>query len=459
MKKFLFVVFCLFIHVFGITSQRIPVFSKGERVVFVGNSITCGGHYHSYIWLYYMTRFPNQRIDIFNEGIGGDVAGMIFLRTDKIFEHKPTVVTLSFGMNDTGYMDYTDPSNGTIARNNVATACNDYKLIEVEYRRHPDVKKIWIGSSPYDETSRFNKVPFPGKNALMEEISGFLQQRAQTNGWSFLDFNGPMTAINKREQQTDSVFTLCGRDRIHPTTDGHMVMAYLFLKAQGFTNKPVADVWIDVSTGSVNRSENCCISDLSVSSQAISFTYQANALPYPIDSSCYGNEQHTQADALSVIPFMDEMNNENLTVTGLSDGYYLLKIEGEDIVRLTANELKRGVNLASYGNTPQNRQAQQIRKMNEERWFIERQIREYYWIEYNLMRKTNLLWASNDVAIDTLRKYRKLDPFVRMNADYWLRYMHKGIREDFEKEQQDLVERIYRSNKPWALQVKLMKYC
>ena len=30
----------------------IPRFEEGERVVFVGNSITHGGHYHSFIWLY-----------------------------------------------------------------------------------------------------------------------------------------------------------------------------------------------------------------------------------------------------------------------------------------------------------------------------------------------------------------------------------------------------------------------
>ena len=31
-------------------------------MVFVGNSITHGGHYHSFIWLYYMTRFPDKPI-------------------------------------------------------------------------------------------------------------------------------------------------------------------------------------------------------------------------------------------------------------------------------------------------------------------------------------------------------------------------------------------------------------
>jgi len=160
---------------------------------------------------------------------------------------------------------------------------------------------------------------------------------------------------------------------------------------------------------------------------------------------------------LKVIPFMDEMNYEGLSVTGLPEGYYVLKIDDKEIIRLTAGELKRGINLASYGNTPQQKQAQQIRAMNEERWFMERQMREYYWMEYNLMRESNLLWASNDAAVDTLRKHRLTNPFVRMNTDYWLRFMHKGIREDCVKEQQDLVERIYESNKPKALKVELIK--
>ena len=76
MKKFIIVAICLLMGINGMQSQSIPVFKEGERVAFVGNSITCGGHYHSYIWLYYMTHFPNRRIDVFNEGVGGDVANM-----------------------------------------------------------------------------------------------------------------------------------------------------------------------------------------------------------------------------------------------------------------------------------------------------------------------------------------------------------------------------------------------
>ena len=38
-------------------AQTVKPFKEGERAVFLGNSITDGGHYHSYIWLYYMTVF------------------------------------------------------------------------------------------------------------------------------------------------------------------------------------------------------------------------------------------------------------------------------------------------------------------------------------------------------------------------------------------------------------------
>ena len=59
-----------------------------------------------------------------------------------------------------------------------------------------------------------------------------------------------------------------------------------------------------------------------------------------------------------------------------------------------------------------------IRQMNEERWLKERKMREFYWVEYNLMRKTGMLWACNEAAVDTLRKYRPHDISLQWNGDY-----------------------------------------
>src|SRR3954467_14674962 len=103
------------------TGQKIAPFHGGDRIAFVGNSITDGGHYHSYIWLYYLTHFPNTQIRIFNAGIGGDIAQQMYerLETD-VFEKKPTVVTLTFGMNDTGYQLLTGDRTDSVYRSKVA---------------------------------------------------------------------------------------------------------------------------------------------------------------------------------------------------------------------------------------------------------------------------------------------------------------------------------------------------
>ncbi|MDR1092030.1 MAG: hypothetical protein LBL79_13220, partial [Prevotella sp.] len=81
-------------------AQEIPSFKDGDRVVFLGNSITHGGHYHSYLWLYYMTRFPDMKLTVFNAGVGGDWAGDMVSRLDgDVFSKRPTVLITTFGMN------------------------------------------------------------------------------------------------------------------------------------------------------------------------------------------------------------------------------------------------------------------------------------------------------------------------------------------------------------------------
>jgi len=44
-------------------------FKTGDRVCFVGNSITNNGDFHHNILLYYITRFPEQQVAFFNCGI------------------------------------------------------------------------------------------------------------------------------------------------------------------------------------------------------------------------------------------------------------------------------------------------------------------------------------------------------------------------------------------------------
>ena len=155
-----------------------------KEEVFVGNSITHGGHYHSFIWLYYMTRFPDQPITIMNAGIGGESAWDIKDRLDyDVFDRKPTYVTLTFGMNDTGYDVYMKDNAKELSEERIAKSLESYREIEERLLAKNRITKVLIGGSPYDETSRFNHFILHGKNDAILKIIDAQRASAKKNDW------------------------------------------------------------------------------------------------------------------------------------------------------------------------------------------------------------------------------------------------------------------------------------
>ena len=446
----------------------IPRFEEGERVVFVGNSITHGGHYHSFIWLYYMTRFPDKPITIMNAGIGGESAWDMKDRLDyDVFNRKPTYVTLTFGMNDTGYDIYMKDDAKELSKQRIAKSLESYREIEERLLAKNKIKKVLIGGSPYDETSRFNNFILHNKNNAILKIIDAQRTSAKKNGWGFVDFNQPMREISRKEQEADSTFTFCRIDRIHPDNDGQMVMAYLFLKAQGLAGDEVSSVSIDAYHSSVITHKNCKISKLKKNGADLTFDYLAYALPYPLDSisrSGWGNKR-SQRDAMQLVPFMEEFNQERFQVTNLEKGMYRLTIDNQFIDNLSSEKLANGVNLADYPNTPQYQQAAKIMYLNdakimylnEERFEVEKRFREYLWTEYSFLKKEGLLFADDQKAIDKLKEYLPKDGFLRMSYDWYIKAMNPEIREVWSNYMKTIVETIYKINKPVTHKVRLAR--
>ncbi|GAA3987633.1 SGNH/GDSL hydrolase family protein [Mucilaginibacter dorajii] len=433
-------------------AQTIQPFKAGDRVVFTGNSITDGGHYHSYIWLYYMTHFPDRRITVFNAGIGGDVSKQILERLDSdVFAKKPTVVTLTFGMNDTGYQNLTGSKADSVYAAKVTESLKSFRLMEQKLMQHPETRKIMIASSPYDETAKIKTTPLRGKNIAMLKIAADQQLTAIKHHWDFVDFNHPITEINLKQQQSDSTFTLEGSDRIHPTNDGQMVMAYLFLKAQGLSGKKVAFLRINSKPMDKITAENCKIDAISYKKNTISFNYLAASLPYPLDtiSGGFGRPAKAQVEALKVIPFTDDFNQEILEVKGLNpSAQYTLKIDGEPMGSWSGTDYDKGINLALINATPQYQQALAVMHLNEERWTIERRLREYYWMHYSILKPKGLLFNDGLPTVDSLQKYAKKDFFVAVTVPTYQKARFKAVREAWQKEIGLLTDEIYRINKP-----------
>lgn len=460
MKNILLIIVLLFSLNSTVNAQQITPFKDGDRVVFLGNSITDGGHYHSYIWLYYMTRFPEMRITVMNGGIGGDQAIDMVKRLDgDILSKRPTVLFATFGMNDSGYLEYNGDQPEKFADEKVKASYDAYKQMETRFKTLVDTKIVLMGSSPFDEMAIIEgNTPLKNKNKAMLRIVDFQRESAKTNGWQFFDLNQPMTAINQQFQQKDPTFTLCGKDRIHPDNDGHMVMAYLILKAQDLAGKEVADINIDASNTSLISSSNCEITDIRKSARGIEFNYLANALPYPMDTVARGWEQKkSQAEAVKVVPFIDEMNKEMLTVKGLKGNYKLL-IDDEEIGTWSAGDFAKGINLATLTNTPQYQQALKIMFLNEERWEIERRLREYAWLKFNFFLSKGVTGdISTREAIKIVDDNKSKNFWLDAKRDHYSKAMYPEVRKAWQNEMDMLLSAIYDINTPVMRKITLVK--
>ena len=450
----LVLLFCQFVG-----AQQLAPFRRGDRVAFVGNSITDGGHYHSYIWLYYMTHYPNMRLWMDNCGVGGDTSGQILARLDDdVLSRRPTVLTFTFGMNDTGYQEHNGEEAQAFADRKVAEARTNFLACEQRLKEQTQVRKIMLGTSPYDQNSTFNNEVFKNKNNAMQRLVAIQDSAARANHWEFFDFNAPIVRLNSEQQAIDPTFTLCGTDRIHPDNDGHAAMAYLFLQAQGMVGQKVADVELDATTGRLLKAGNCRISHIRRADGDLQFDYLAKSLPYPLDTVPHG-WGFTRPAALveRVIPsFVDDLSDEHLCVKGLS-GTYQLTIDKVIIDTLQASQLAAGINLARYRHTPQYQQACVVMTLNECRWDLERRLREWAWVNYTFLLPEGHMNDYTEAGAECYRRLCLDNAWLASRRGSYDMYFHPELQQATRDEISFLVDRIYSLNKPQKRHVALKR--
>ena len=197
------------------------LFRNGDRVDFVGNSITHGGEFHNDIFLYYATRFPAEKISFFNCGISGDVAGGIISRMDSdVLVNRPSVAAVMIGMNDVNRNLYTRTNEG-----NPEIDQKKAEAIEL-YKKNTSriasiltkygCKLILQLPSIYDQTAKISSENYFGVNDALGKCAEHLKSIAPLYQASVVDYYSIMKDINQREQKKDSAFTIIGNDRVHP---------------------------------------------------------------------------------------------------------------------------------------------------------------------------------------------------------------------------------------------------
>lgn len=349
-------------------------FRDGETVCFLGDSITHVGAFHRFVYDYYLTRFPERAVRFVNAGIAGDSAGGAMGRlAEDVIDKRPTAVAVMFGMNDVNrgaYVAAPNPQQKAAQQGALDTYRKNMEILAGRLRHEAgEPRLLFVTPSPFDETgvNDLNNNQ-PGCNDGLGRCARIVRTLAAEHHAAVVDLHGPMTAFNAERQASDPTFTIVGPDRVHPGMPGHLMMAWLFLKAQAVPVL-VSRIAIDAAAGRVTESANATVSQLTQRDGAWTFTALEKALPFPIDDAAKA--------ALEWLPIEEDLNRETLSVTGLSDGQYELVIDGTPVARHSAAAWAQGVNLACNAATPQHRQAQAVAGLNQARHATEGVLRNY----------------------------------------------------------------------------------
>lgn len=345
----------------------IPHFTGTQKIVWIGDSITRGGGFHSVVRLFHETRYPNRALRWVNCGLSGDEASGALRRLDwDIAPHRPDVAVIMFGMNDCRREQY-DPQN-TIdlpARHAAITNCLAHLATLSEQLTQLDARCILVCPTPYDQTGTQAETNRRGVDDALRAIGDGVRELATARGLPWIDFHAPLIALQQRFQAEDPAFSVIGPDRVHPGPPGHLVLAQQVLVAQG--HDPVAwQVSLQADTNTSDRCRQATVDGLSLSATGGSFSLTAEALPFP--------QPDDLGAAAAWAPDLRDLSRESLAIRGLQTGTYAVLIDDQPCGSWSAATLADGIELGQIASTPQASQARLVAEIHRKRHHLESDI-------------------------------------------------------------------------------------
>lgn len=333
----------------------IPFYEDGDVVGFIGDSIThveySSINYVEFLYNYYLSRFPDRRVEFRNLGVSSYKVSDIL----NIYDEDPAFkginkAVILLGMNEA--LEKV-PAEGYIG--------NMELLINRLKRSGLDKKDILLLSpTPYDQTcnANFDKNgnPYRLTDDTLTEYTEQLAGKAEEWGVCYIDLHTPLLELTQEIQKESKDNTITIWDCVHPSAMGEMAMAYYILKAQG-ASETVARV-TSVSSeeiGSVHRE----ITDYYRGENGLFWKMKAETLPMAVT---YEFQEFSQWFDL-----VEALNQEILCVEGLEEGVpYTLAIGGSQVGTFTGKELSEGINLAVLEDYPLQARMQEAEALNQQ---------------------------------------------------------------------------------------------
>jgi len=346
---------------------------SGETVVFLGDSITHQCLYTQYLEDFFITRYPDRRIQFHNAGVGGDKVGDCLKRFDKdVAAYEPDYVLILLGMNDGQYEDF-----------NVETVATYQQGMTRLLDRIEQIGAKAIVLSPTmfdhgtatrrkeDETWRFQGKEFsPDYNALMAYLGAWCLEAAGKRGLPYVNLWGPLNEHTIAQRRLNPNFSMI-EDAIHPQASGQLVMAFEILSQLEVESRGANSISI------FHRGEKWIgrgVKDLTVAADAalLSFSHTAKSLPWVIPETEATRELKWRLPSdgrvgYSLTKAGHKLSADRLKIAGLPPGNYQVEIDGTVIGQWGHIALGTKIEIQENEKTPQFQQALKVALMNQKR--------------------------------------------------------------------------------------------
>ncbi len=207
-----------------------PVIQDGDRVVFLGDSITVLHTWTRLVEVAVRLRNPDWKLTFVNAGVGGNTVADALERLEvDVLAHSPTVVFVNFGMNDASFPEGT--ADWAFEKNIVTL----FERLEAAKVR----RIVWLDTTPYDTSVGSGNAFNRRRVARIAELLEFAKKTAEERKVVLVPVNDAITrAITawKAAKRAENLIP----DRIHPGVTLHGVMAAEVLAAMGFPTGPAS---------------------------------------------------------------------------------------------------------------------------------------------------------------------------------------------------------------------------
>lgn len=226
-------------------------FQPGQRVVFLGDSITQDGRYVAFVQAYFWAKYPKLDLEIINLGLSAETVNgatepgsrsprpYLFERLDRALEAgKGKWVFVCYGMNDGIYRP---PSLEVLGS---YTAGLRRLIAKV---RRTGAKAVLLTPPPFDsETKRQQRrklvpagqdgytygTPYENYDDVLEAFAAFVRGLGGEEGVErVIDLHAPVKRYVRQTRQKAGKYIY--GDGVHPPIDGHLAMALAILDGLG----------------------------------------------------------------------------------------------------------------------------------------------------------------------------------------------------------------------------------